>query len=379
MKRIKILFTLLLALSVALGVAACGEDPGTTGSDFPATGSTQIQVTDSQISEPEPEPEPYIPPYINPLTGLRTEYDTNATRPLGVMINNIQQSLPQVGVGKADILIECLAEGNITRLLGIYAEYQQLDVVGSVRSSRPYYLDFAQMFDAIYCHAGGSEDAYAQIAARKINNIDGVRKDPTRAFYRDPERLQTMDLEHTMMTTGANITNAIAHFGYRTALREDRVLPFSFPEEGTSVTVGTESATHIYLPISGYQTVDYVYDPENLQYLRYQYNGRPHIDAADGSQLAFKNVIVLFCRTYAYDDYGRLKVDTVGTGNGILISEGKSAPITWTREHQDGNLTLLDEAQNPIVINRGKTAINVCPLLVAEKINLNAADRTMNS
>ena len=272
-----------------------------------------------------------------------------------------------------DILFECLAEGGITRLFGLFDEYNDLGVLGSVRSCRPYYLDFAQMFDAIYCHAGGSEDAYADIAMRGINNIDGVRFDPLNVYYRDEERMQTMLIEHTLMTTGEGLIKTIEYCNYRTELRDGYEYPFVFPEWGETADVGGEESVAIHLPISWYQTVDYKYDAENALYLRYQYNGEPHIDGATGEQLKFTNVIVLFCDTYVYDGYGRLKVNTVGDGDGFLATGGKYIPIRWHRDGQDTNavFTRADNGEM-ITINRGKTAINVCPTDIVNDVIMNA-------
>lgn len=374
MKNIIKITALILAVFMLISVAACGKEPveipEETGkeTEFEPIGETNIEL------------EEILPEHINPLTGMEATYDVDGKRPIAVMLNNIYQALPQVGISDADVLFECLAEGGITRLMGVFSEYNNLGIIGSVRSSRPYYLDFAQMFDAVYCHAGGSEDAYSQIASRGINNIDGVRGDPLGVYYRDQERMQTMSYEHTMMTTGQGIIDTIAHCNFRTELREDFKYPFEFCEYGASVQVGTNDANHVYLPISNYQTVDYVYDSEAKEYLRYQYNGNKHIDGENGVQLSFKNIIIMFCDTAPYDTYGRLRVTTTGSGSGYVVSEGKYKAITWSRQSIDGNLTLTDsETGENLVINRGKTFINVCPTAIVNEVDLNAQNRTVGN
>lgn len=374
MKRsiIKVL-SLLIVASMLFAFTSCGKtgDGKEEGND--TSGNQDVNVPLESVQIP-------LPDNINPLTGLEAAYDVSGARPIAVMLNNIYQALPQIGIGKADILFECLAEGGITRLMGVYSEYEKLGIVGSVRSSRPYYIDFAQMFDAVYCHAGGSEDAYAALASRNINNIDGVRGDPLGVYYRDQERIQNgYSYEHTLMTTGEGLVNTISHYGYRTDLRDGYEYPFEFSEWGKENEVGKDKALHVYLPISYYQNVDYIYDEEMSEYLRYQYNGESHIDGETGDQLTFKNIIILFCNTATYDDYGRLAVTTTGNGNGYLISEGKYTKITWSRTSLDGNLTLTDSTSGEkIVINRGKTAINICSAAIENSVEMNAADRVMD-
>lgn len=374
MKIIKKVISLLLTLILALSLVSCGGNDVTSESDTAAKPSEPKPLDTTNI-----ELDTLIPEIINPLTGLEGNYKTEGQRPIAVMLNNIREALPQIGIGSADILFECRAEGGITRLLGFFSEYKDLGVVGSVRSSRPYYIDFAQMFDAIYCHAGGSEDAYAELASRRINHIDGVGRglgDPLDVYYRDQDRLRTMAYEHTMMTTGQGIVDTIAHHNFRTDLREGFSFPWQFAEYDQTVTVGKNESNHIYIPVSNYQTVDYIYDSETSLYSRYQYNMQKHIDGETGEQLTFTNVIVLFCDTAIYDSYGRLRVTTTGNGSGYLASGGTYTEIEWSRDSREGNLTLtLKDSGKPITINRGKTMVNICSPDVMNGINMNATDR----
>ncbi|MBR6917521.1 MAG: DUF3048 domain-containing protein, partial [Clostridia bacterium] len=274
MKTAKILVSLVLCIVLALSAVSCGKDDG---GDSTLNVDTAYEHTDTgkpKANVETEDPAGKEPKYINPLTGLEASEDASDKRPLGVMLNNIYEALPQVGIGDADILFECLAEGGITRLFALFDNYEDLGVIGSIRSSRPYYIDFAQMFDAIYCHAGGSEDAYANIANRGINNIDGVRGDPLGVYYRDEERMQTKAIEHTLMTTGEGITRTIEYCNYRTELRDGYDYPFEFPEWGDTYELKSgDDCKKIHLPISWYQTVDYEYDEKECKYLRYQYNG----------------------------------------------------------------------------------------------------------
>jgi hypothetical protein len=301
------------------------------------------------------------PEIIDPLTGLKATEDYTGRRPVAIMINNIKESLPQEGISYFDIMYECLAEGGITRMLGVVSDWENLPETGSVRSSRDYYIDFAQDFDAIYVHAGGSELAYSNIASRGINNLDGVRGTGTEygAFFRDSERLATMSSEHTMMTVGEGIAAAIEGLGYRTDLRDGFDSPLDFVT-WCETFAPDDKASHICVPFSGYQRVDYVYDVDSGNYLRYQHYGNKHIDNTTGEQLSFKNIFVLFCATYQVDDYGRLGVTTTGEGTGYYATEGAYMPIVWKKDSRDSSVSFYDTDGNALEVNRGKTMINVC-------------------
>ena len=65
---------------------------------------------------------------------------------------------PHAGLQDAYITYEILAEGGITRLMALFKD-KDTAKIGSVRSARPYYLDYALENDAIYVHYGWSDQA----------------------------------------------------------------------------------------------------------------------------------------------------------------------------------------------------------------------------
>ena len=164
------------------------------------TGTYEFNVTVQEETVPtQPvDTTPPEPTYTNPLTGLASETDLTEARPYAVMINNIRKSTPQKGIAQADMIFEIPVEGNITRLMGIYQDFKGVDVIGSIRSARPYFIDIARGFDAIYIHAGGSDDAYALLKSSGITYIDGTNG-TSATFFRDQQRMETMGCEHSCM------------------------------------------------------------------------------------------------------------------------------------------------------------------------------------
>ncbi|MFL5170662.1 MAG: DUF3048 domain-containing protein, partial [Microvirga sp.] len=106
----------LVALSLA--VAACGGSDD-SGEDAPKG------VVDSHGSE---APETW------PLTGLEAKHGAAEDHPVLVLkMDNTEASAPQLGLGSADMVVEELVEGGITRLAAFY--YSEVPgVVGPVRS-----------------------------------------------------------------------------------------------------------------------------------------------------------------------------------------------------------------------------------------------------
>lgn len=332
---------------------------------------TLPETTPPETEPPEPE-EPTEPPRIfNYLNGKTTTAEEQAKRPVAIMINNIRQSLPQVGITAGDMYYECSAEGGITRIMMLVSDYESLGVVGSVRSSRDYFVDFLANHDAIYVHAGGSEQAYAKIMWRGIHNLDGVNMYLPGMFYRDSTRLYNMGYEHSLMTTGESIAAAIANKNYPTEHDETFVSPFQFYDETVDNKLAGSPASHVHMRSTPIQTVDFVYNEETGEYLRYQYNGMPHVDGETGEQLSLKNVIILFTdiNPIPGDTAGRLSVGTVGSGQGYYITNGKRKVINWTRTGKTTPIHMEYRNGDELILNAGKTFICVVDNSVAAGID----------
>ncbi len=416
----KIILPLLCVLLLCTLFAACnsepassdGEESGTSALTTTASEEVAEPVTETKESDPEIEPvtEPLVPDtepvteptteaepettaepeteavteaeteapkaqnvgaYINPLTGLKTEKDYSNRRPAAIMINNEKSSLPQVGISQADVIYECLTEGGITRLLMLVSDYESLPTVGSVRSARDYYIDFAQNHDAIYVHAGGSTYAYEQIQSRGINNLDGVNMYlPNNAYFRDPERLKTMLYEHCLMTNGSGITNSIAFKKYRTEVKQNFNNPFVFSEK--EVVPATGDAKHVIITYNSGQFPQFIYNSATKTYKRWQLRGEAHIDGATGEQLEVTNLLILVCDHGSYnDDYGRITVDTTGTGTGYYVYGGKYMPIKWSKATRDSQISFTDTKGNQLKINPGKTFVSIISPYVEDTLQLN--------
>ncbi|MBR5263019.1 MAG: DUF3048 domain-containing protein, partial [Clostridia bacterium] len=127
-------FDFFLLTAALLMTASCKGDSGVqnTITTEPETEKVEVQQTESETEKsyyvaytPEEKPKD-VPPLTHPLTGLSSDKDISTKRPVSIMVNNIQQSLPQSGLAGADIIYECLAEGGITRLMMITTNYESL-------------------------------------------------------------------------------------------------------------------------------------------------------------------------------------------------------------------------------------------------------------
>ncbi len=119
---------------------------------------TETKATEPPAPTEDPAPEPLVPEAIEPtpaedalpegmvksyLTGEPVAEVQGRRRPVAVMLSNIISACPQSGISRAGVIYEAPVEGGITRLMGLFENYDDLEKIGSVRSCREYYVYMA--------------------------------------------------------------------------------------------------------------------------------------------------------------------------------------------------------------------------------------------
>ncbi len=344
--------------ALILTVCACTRAPR---EDASASASLPEEPAVSAIApaEPEPEPEPE-PEFRNPLTGEGTETDISKNRPIAVMLNNLKKALPQLGVAQADIIYELVAEGGITRMLGVYQSVEDVGEIGSVRSARDYYVSLAMGHDALFLHAGGSPMAYDAFDAWGYTHFDCVNGPYFGSlFWRDQDRINNMGLEHSVLTSGEVIEKYMPTL---TRIRQEHDPGFDCGLEfmGQDETASGEKAERIEIVFSNYKTGVFTYDPNLEKYLVEEY-GEPYVDGNTGEQVAVKNVLVLNTEVYAIrgDEKGRQSIRVTGTGTGQFFCDGLGQEITWSRKDHFSPLTYALADGTPLKLGVGNSYINI--------------------
>ncbi len=296
---------------------------------------------------------------VNPLTGLPIEEGAVDNRPIAVMLNNIKVALPQYGVSDADLIYEIVAEGGITRMVGVFQSVKDVGNIGSIRSTRLYYLDLAQGLDAILLHAGGSEEAYRAIKSRSVTALDCVRGPYMNSlFWRDKDRIRSAGYEHSVFTSGEKIQKVLATLDIRKTHEAGYTYPMAFSDDGTPT--GGTSAQKISVKFSNYKTGVFAYDKSSGKYLVSQY-GKSYVDGATNEQVSVKNVLVLYTSIskISGDTAGRLKVKLTGSGTGLYACNGKVQPITWSKAGPDSPFIYMYEDGTPVRFGKGTSYINI--------------------
>ena len=362
----KLATMLVLSLTMGMMAVGCGKDK-----------EVETDVVDLTVPpvETEEEPEPEEPENTHEgeaqsfLTGEWLPEEETKNRPFAIMFGNTVDALPQYGIGEADVLYECLVEGGLTRLMGIYDNYNDAPKYGSVRSCRLYFAYFAKEYDAMYTHFGQAVYALDFLNSDQIDNLSGLDGSISSTFYRDSSR----KAPHNAFTSPQGLDEGIATKNYRTEYDEEYTGHFLFadPDEDKIVLDGADAA--VMRPGYPIDKPWFVYDKDTDTYKRFQYK-QAHIDGANDKQLSFTNVIFQNMDYEVIDQKGYLEFNTVGTGTGKYFTGGKVVDITWKKEDINSPAIFYDASGAQLKMNPGKTCVCIIETASVDNISIYASE-----
>lgn len=296
--------------------------------------------------------------YYSKLDGTCSEIDDRDLPVFAAMIENHNLARPTYGVQEASIVYEALVEGPITRFMAIYGPNNTAETIGPIRSARPYYVDWAHEYDAMYAHVGGSPDGLDKISKLDIKDFDEYSKG--RFFWRSKKR----NAPHNVFTSTEELSD-----GYRIYYESEEVNAldtWKFKDEADYDTRG-ENNQLIYINQStDSYNVFWQYNQEKNIYERYQAEEK-YLDG-NNEHVTSKNVLVVFSDTEVLDNVGRRKFDIIGSGQGVLFRDGKEYPLTWKKESTQARTQYYNEYNKRIQFNRGKTWIHIIPTYAETKV-----------
>lgn len=303
------------------------------------------------------------------LTGEWKDEAVVKRRNMAVMIPNNKPAMPQYGISKASIIYEAPVEGRMTRLMALFEDYDDLDRIGPVRSSRDYYVYEAMAYDSIYVNWGLAVPFVAPIInTDRIDNVSqavsGIDTPASEAFDRVSRPGYSKEFTGYLMVDGYE--KAVKRLGYATEYTDRFVQAFTFAADGhraeyadypdaTTIRPGGNTSNK-----GGYSDAKpcFEYNETDHLYYRSQF-GEPQIDEYNNEQIAVSNIIFKVCvgevREPADKDY--LEFGVHGTGDAYVFTNGKVIKGTWKRDSDYAPNLFLDENGNEIVFNQGKTWI----------------------
>jgi len=313
-------------------------------------------------------------------------------RPLIVMIENHEDSRPQSGLGKADVVYEAVAEGAITRLMAVFycgmAAYSAEGVydVGPVRSARTYFLDWASEYAdyPLYTHVGGAgqcNDPTVDPKAKALCQIGtyGWKNKGTwsdldqfslgfKVCRREPDRTgKEVATEHSMYcSTNAlwataetrgltNVTESVKSNAWDKNFKE-----WSFKDDSPSS--GSVSPEFEFWRDYKAYSVRWDYDKSLNAYKRVN-AGESFIDFNTKEQVVSKNVVVLFTTEKGpVDEHKHILYTTVGNGKALIFQDGLIIEGKWSKQSRTARTLFSDGSGKEVKFNRGPVWVEILPL-----------------
>ncbi|MCW2792716.1 MAG: hypothetical protein JWO76_1814 [Nocardioides sp.] len=326
MRRLRLTAAVLVSASLLL--AGCGgkDDPSddTTPASQKVAGGTTLDST-------------------WPLTGLPVSGGESASQDHPVLVakmDNTYSSAPQLGLSHADLVVEELVEGGLTRLAAFY--YSDIPgVVGPVRSMRASDIGIVSPADASVVTSGAAGRTIARIKGAGIQYY----AEGSKGFARDSSRSAPYNLFANLSDVASGIKQDEA--------RPDDYLPWGdekdFPKGQAAKTI---SAT-----FSGGHTTNWVF--RNGGYVN------ENSYAADGDEFPADTVLVLRVQVgdAGYTDpAGNPVPETKFTGSGqaMLFHDGRLVRGTWKKDSLTSALTLSTQA-GKLSVPAGHTWIELVP------------------
>ncbi len=348
----------------------------------------------------QPQPEQKTAKIYSKLSGLEIAKESDNTLPTYCiqMPNGTDGARPQIGLDQAPIVFEAIAEAGITRFAAIF-QNPTSKAIGPIRSLRSYYLDWDTPFDCTVVHAGGSDEAIADLEKGGYRDLTESNEYMWRdnSSYWAPNNLMTSP---QLLDEFANKNN------YRTS--DPKAFPRLTPDEVTEIIANntaqsnanssndsTQSnsqsnqsdsnstpvvfASDIKVNFGGtaaFNTV-YKYDDKTNSYLRSYASGEEHLiysctdtdkstpapksDCGIAKQVAPSAVAVMMVDERLDSDGYHHVIQTIGTGIAYVFQNGTAVKGTWKKSSKTSQIEFKDASGNLMSFTPGQLWIAAVP------------------
>lgn len=326
-----------------------------------------------------------------PLNGAlftKLESDVWVTRrPLAVMIENSADARPQSGLSTADVVYEAVAEGGITRFMGMFYCNAALSgnlTLAPVRSARIYFVNLVSEYDGLYTHVGGAGNcddpnvdprAKALCAIQKydIKDLDQMgRAGEFKTCHRLANRLDhDVAYEHTMACFLDELYNAGEKWGWtnvdsKGVAWDKNFVSWKF-QPADEKSTGSPATTIKYgfwesnPEFNSQFDVQWDYDNSTTSYQRSN-GGTISIDLNNNEPLKFNTVIVQFAKETSLGDVEKhMLYDVIGNGKAIVFMDGVAVNATWSKPSRTARTIYYDSNGKQLALNSGPIWISIIP------------------
>ena len=337
---------IILAVSAAL-LAGCGGGSHHTEAAKPTPSPTP--------TSPSPTP---TPPVDCPLTGAPAAAGQTPHRPaLGVKIDNIDLARPQSGVDKADLVVEELVEGGLTRLFAVF-QCDSAGTLGPIRSARTTDAGLlALLHGSVFGYSGANPAALPQIRAHGDTVL--IAYDDLPQYF---HRVGFRPAPHNVYSDTKTILEAGISRRHGLTAPKPLFLYGDAPAGGNAATSASMSWPEAS---AGWRW-------NGSGWLRTQ-NGTPDV-MSDRQRVKASNVVIMQVHigsTGIRDVAGNaspLNI-TIGSGAVWVLRDGKVFRGTWHRKSYTSPLRFTTASGAAITLHPGRTWIELLPRPRTPKIS----------
>ncbi|WP_405774796.1 DUF3048 domain-containing protein [Streptomyces sp. NBC_00859] len=235
-----------------------------------------------------------------------------AGRVLAVKVDNVSAARPQTGLDDADLVYAIEVEGGLSRLMAVFDSGHLPATVGPVRSARETDLQLLAGYDRPALAFSGAQSKLLPV----LRSSDIVSRTGTGAFFRSPGRpAPHNEYVHTKgLSDGAGAARDI---GLRFAAK--------MPAGGSPAAVTSAS-----MPAARFT---------------FTWEAPRYRVAMDGSHTPWTADSVIVQRVQVKESRFRSRTGfvpfsrTVGAGSGVVLRDGRSYGVRWSRPTADARTT----------------------------------------
>ena len=346
-----------VAVIVAGGIVAAvfaTSTPKTNSERHSATTTTTVVAAGPTTTT---VPTLTVAPGHCPLTDLNAPGGVPNRPALGIKLGNEPQGArPQSGLNEADIVFDTPAEGFIMRYVAVY-QCQNAAQIGPNRSVR--WVDWhlmRQFRNPILAYAGGIGVNLNIVAGLKWANAENLLGNAGGAGYRTTNRAPPDNL----------YTSTTALYALASAFSKQHGAPPPIFRYSAAPPAGSSPAAALHINFSYDTDVIWTWDP-GLGTWVHSYNSGPDIDASSGSPVTAANVVVLIVK-YKFGPYaehigesGDFESQTIGSGSGYILRDGRVIEITWNRNFVVDPWTFTGPNNEIVSLAPGRTWVELLP------------------
>jgi DUF3048 family protein len=362
------------SLGISVLAAACGGE-AVRFEYQPAPSATTAPVpTAAPSATPVPTPQGTLDPAAActacwPLSGKPLGAGSASKRPLVVKIDNVPDARPHYGLSQADMVVEELVEGFVTRLIAVY-QSQDPPTIGGVRSARLADRSITAMVRGALVYSGTSDYAWSLISQDAASGrYVELSADHSGGYY----RVNFRPAPYNMFTSAAAQRDTLTRLGASTVQGVPTLSFLANADHAPAIggMSGASVATKITIPYrEDVSAVTYEYDAKTRTYARFQNSaGRSvrDVDAANNAPIAAADVVIIQTEiwevaeivdaagTHAHD------MRLTGTGRAIVFRDGLRQEATWSRKDDTAPFVFTNAAGEQIKLAAGQPWFHIIP------------------